>query len=893
MRSHADDEAEAGNQFRRGFKPDLPLNVNNAGMARPNHLNLQGLSHGRPGGNSGRKKMQLTFQGSPSVTLREPVKSPEAIDIEAKLHEIMKLTDILTIDGRKYRATIEELEHLGDLGNGTCGHVVKMFHRSSRTTVAVKQMRRTGNRDESKRIIMDLEVVLKSHDCPYIVTCLGCFIRESEVWICMELMSTCLDKLLKKCRQPFPEDILGKISVATVKALNYLKVEHGVIHRDVKPSNILLDKKGNVKLCDFGISGRLVDSKAKTRNAGCAAYMAPERIDPPNPDRPDYDIRADVWSLGITLVELATGQFPYNDCKSDFEVLSRVLNDEPPSLPPDAGFSRQFQSFVRDCLTKDYEARPKYKRLLEHAFIKKYEQEHVDVASWFDNICRQADQTAMNSSSSVNNSSSMRKDQQPPFPPHLHSNAKKFVSTAASASPKIAPKPSTREASEMFTSPDGRMSSSGCLMMAASPHATRRSARDASPAPRRKFAVENSPVPPRRLSRENSPAGPRSLPPPFMPFGSLLGPGTGTGSSNASSSEQNTPPSPFVRQNSLTRDAPFYRQCSFRSDGGQFLRQNSLTRQEANSSVFSRQGPQRASAGMLRPIPRRNSLSPTEPGPPPRAPVAAVPASTGSCNSLGTGGFPPTSTAYSNSRDPSPQCASRVPRSGSNFLETNVTFYPGRNLYVVQRSRESLAQGASNGGGGGGGGGGSGGGGGNSPGTGPGGGGGGGLPPRAGSAEPSSSASSFAGGGSAAAGIATHYMKKGGDRISAWLKRLPFGVDRGSAKPSGSDQQAHGSGKWFQPSPNARRRLSDSTAIEPGGGGGGGYHSQISGTTADFKTGGGGGGGGSSSNSSSGNHPHPHHVSRLQHQVAGVSLSDAYLKPKYTPEPVRKHFFQY
>lgn len=75
-------------------------------------------------------------------------------------------------------------------------------------------MRRTNNQEEEKRIIMDIDVVLKSHDCPYIVHCIGCFITEAEVWICMELMSTCFDKLTKKSRQSVPEAILGKITVA-------------------------------------------------------------------------------------------------------------------------------------------------------------------------------------------------------------------------------------------------------------------------------------------------------------------------------------------------------------------------------------------------------------------------------------------------------------------------------------------------------------------------------------------------------------------------------------------------------------------------------------------------------------------------------------------------------
>ncbi|OWK12154.1 hypothetical protein Celaphus_00003241 [Cervus elaphus hippelaphus] len=322
--------------------------------------------------------------GLPS-TLFTP-RSMESIEIDQKLQEIMKQTGYLTIGGQRYQAEINDLENLGEMGSGTCGQVWKMRFRKTGHVIAVKQMRRSGNKEENKRILMDLDVVLKSHDCPYIVQCFGTFITNTDVFIAMELMGTCAEKLKKRMQGPMPERILGKMTVAIVKALYYLKEKHGVIHRDVKPSNILLDERGQIKLCDFGISGRLVDSKAKTRSAGCAAYMAPERIDPPDPTKPDYDIRADVWSLGISLVELATGQFPYKNCKTDFEVLTKVLQEEPPLLPGHMGFSGDFQSFVKDCLTKDHRKRPKYNKLLEHSFIKRYETLEVDVASWFKDV---------------------------------------------------------------------------------------------------------------------------------------------------------------------------------------------------------------------------------------------------------------------------------------------------------------------------------------------------------------------------------------------------------------------------------------------------------------------------------------------------------------------------
>ncbi|XP_054284276.1 dual specificity mitogen-activated protein kinase kinase 4-like isoform X2 [Macrosteles quadrilineatus] len=286
-----------------------------------------------------------------------------------------------------YDFTSEDLLDEGEIGRGAFGTVNKMVHRKSDTVMAVKRIRSTVDEKEQKQLLMDLEVVMKSNECSCIVQFYGALFKEGDCWICMELMDTSLDKLYKHVYevldQSIPESVLGKITVATVTALNYLKEKLKIIHRDVKPSNILLDRRGNIKLCDFGISGQLVDSIARTRDAGCRPYMAPERIDPQRAK--GYDVRSDVWSLGITLMEVATGRFPYPRWNSVFEQLYLVVQGDPPRLTEveyGNSFTPEFVSFVNTCLIKEEMKRPKYDKLLEHPFIRQSSASSVDVAAY-------------------------------------------------------------------------------------------------------------------------------------------------------------------------------------------------------------------------------------------------------------------------------------------------------------------------------------------------------------------------------------------------------------------------------------------------------------------------------------------------------------------------------
>lgn len=180
--------------------------------------------------------------------------------------------------------------------------------------MAMKEIRLELDEAKFAAIIMELDIL---HRCvsPFIIDFYGAFFQEGAVYICMEFMNGgSIDKLYG---DGVPENVLRKIALATTMGLKALKDEHNIIHRDVKPTNILVNTAGQVKICDFGVSGNLVASIAKT-NIGCQSYMAPERISSggvaqagANPGGGTYSVQSDIWSLGLTIIECALGQYPY------------------------------------------------------------------------------------------------------------------------------------------------------------------------------------------------------------------------------------------------------------------------------------------------------------------------------------------------------------------------------------------------------------------------------------------------------------------------------------------------------------------------------------------------------------------------------------------------------
>jgi mitogen-activated protein kinase kinase len=169
---------------------------------------------------------------------------------------------------------------------------------------------------------------------------------------------------ISKTFGPVRVDVLGKIAEAVLAGLTYLWKTHHIMHRDIKPSNVLVNSRGSIKLCDFGVSSELEGSVADTF-VGTGTYMAPERI-----QGAQYTVKSDVWSVGLTLMELAVGKFPFTKDEADdpdedaggpqgiLDLLQQIVHEPSPSLPESDAFPRILHDIIEKCLLKEPSQRP-------------------------------------------------------------------------------------------------------------------------------------------------------------------------------------------------------------------------------------------------------------------------------------------------------------------------------------------------------------------------------------------------------------------------------------------------------------------------------------------------------------------------------------------------------
>ncbi|XP_029908035.1 serine/threonine-protein kinase 4-like [Myripristis murdjan] len=255
----------------------------------------------------------------------------------------------------------EVFDVLEKLGEGSYGSVFKAHLKETGEIVAIKQVPVESDLQE---IIKEISIMQQCNS-PHVVRYYGSYFKNSDLWIVMEYCGAgSVSDIIRIRNKTLTEEEIAAILQATLKGLEYLHFMRK-IHRDIKAGNILLNSEGQAKLADFGVAGQLTDTMAKRNTViGTPFWMAPEVI-----QEIGYNCVADIWSLGITAIEMAEGKPPYADIHPMRAIFMIPTNPPPTFRNPDQ-WSSAFQDFVSKCLVKNPENRATATHLLQHPFIK-------------------------------------------------------------------------------------------------------------------------------------------------------------------------------------------------------------------------------------------------------------------------------------------------------------------------------------------------------------------------------------------------------------------------------------------------------------------------------------------------------------------------------------------
>ncbi|TVU48635.1 hypothetical protein EJB05_08276 [Eragrostis curvula] len=270
-----------------------------------------------------------------------------------------------------FTASASDYRLMEEVGYGANAVVYRALFIPANRMVAVKCLdldRVNSNLDDVRRETQTMSLI----DHPNVIRSYCSFVVDHNLWVVMPFMSegSCLHLMKIAYPDGFEEPVIASILKETLKALEYLH-RQGHIHRDVKAGNILIDHPGVVKLGDFGVSACMFDrgdrQRARNTFVGTPCWMAPEVLQP----GAGYNFKADIWSFGITALELAHGHAPFSKYPP-MKVLLMTLQNAPPGLDYDRDrrFSKSFKEMVAMCLVKDQTKRPTAEKLLKHSFFK-------------------------------------------------------------------------------------------------------------------------------------------------------------------------------------------------------------------------------------------------------------------------------------------------------------------------------------------------------------------------------------------------------------------------------------------------------------------------------------------------------------------------------------------